>query len=235
MTRLYSKQRARRAVFHTLILRPAGQVGGFIGYVLLVRLLSEAEYGIYNLFYAVLPLLAAVASFGLEHTLRRYQPEYLKKGENRVADRLVRRIGLFRLLSTAAVLVALYAAWPSVAPFFEIEDYRSVFVIFAGLALTHFQCTILTIALSSHLLQQHSLGMQAVFSILKAALYAAAGYGWGINLATVFLIDVAAYLVLYAGLKLLYTTKADRTSGTAEKVPPEDRRRLFKYGIFYNF
>src|SRR5690606_13471569 len=133
MTRLYSKQRARRAVFHTLLLRPPSQVATFIGYVLLVRLLSEAEYGVYNLFYALLPLLAAVASFGLEHTLRRFQPEYLKEGENRLADRLVRRIGLIRLASTAVVLALIYFLWPSVAPFFQIESYRSVFAIFAGL------------------------------------------------------------------------------------------------------
>lgn len=235
MTRLYSKQRARRAVFHTLLLRPPGQVASFVGYVLLVRLLSEAEYGIYNLFYALLPLLAAVASFGLEHTLRRYQPEYLKQGENRLADLLVRRIGLIRLVSTAVVLILLFVLWPKVAPLFDIEDYRSVFVIFAGLALAHFQCTILTIALSSHLLQQHSLGMQAIFAILKAVLYAIAGYGWGIDLVTVFLIDLAAYLLLYAGLKYHYATRADRQSGTSDTLPPGDRRRIFKYGMFYNF
>ena len=235
MTRLYSKQRARRAVFHTLLLRPPGQVAGFVGYVLLVRLLSEAEYGIYSLFYALLPLLAAVASFGLEHTLRRYQPEYLKSGENRIADRLVRRIGLVRLVSTAGVLALIFVAWPTVAPMFDIEDYRTVFVIFAGLALTHFQCSILTIALSSHLLQQHSLGMQALFSIVKAVLYAVAGYVLRVDLVTVFLIDVAAYLLLYAGLKYHYMTRADRQSGTADELPPGERRRLFKYGIFYNF
>ncbi|HEX6996050.1 MAG TPA: oligosaccharide flippase family protein [Gammaproteobacteria bacterium] len=235
MTRLYSKQRARRAVFHTLLLRPPGQLASFVGYVLLVRLLSEAEYGVYSLFYALLPLLAAVASFGLEHTLRRYQPEYLKQGENRVADRLVRRIGLIRLVSTAVVLALLYVTWPQVAPLFDIEGYRSVFVIFAGLALAHFQCSILTIALSSHLLQQHSLGMQVLFAIVKAVLYAAAGYGWGLDLVTVFLIDLAAYLFLYAGLKYLYTVRADRRSGTRDTLPPGDRRRIFKYGIFYNF
>lgn len=235
MTRLYSKQRARRAVFHTLLLRPPGQVAGFIGYVLLVRLLSEAEYGIYSLFYALLPLLAAAASLGLEHTLRRYQPEYLKSGENRIADRLVRRIGAIRLVTTAAVLMLIFAVWPKVAPFFEIADYRSVFVIFAGLALVHFQCSILTIALSSHLLQQHSLLMQALFSVSKAVLYATAGYGFGIDLMTVFVIDLAAYLLLYAGLKYHYMLRADRQSGTANALPPADRKRLFKYGIFYNF
>src|SRR5690606_27903174 len=72
-------------------------------------------------------------------------------------------------------------------------------------------------------------------SVVKTVLYAAAGYGWGIDLVSVFLIDLAAYLILYAGLKYHYMVRADRRSGTADKLPPGDRRRLFKYGIFYNF
>src|SRR5690606_24295756 len=77
--------------------------------------------------------------------------------------------------------------------------------------------------------------MQAVFSLSKAVLYAAAGFVWGLDLVTVFLIDLAAYLLLYAGLKYHYMTRADRRSGTADRLPPGDRRRLVKYGIFYNF
>src|SRR5690606_9835525 len=161
------------------------------------RLLSESDYGIYNLFYALLPLLAAAASFGLEHTLRRYQPEYLKQGENRLADRLVRRIGVIRLLSTVAVLALIFFMWPHVAPVFEIEDYRSIFLLFALLAVTHFQCSILTIALSSHLLQKQNLGVHAGFSVLKTLGYAVVGYGWGLGLWEVFLIDLAVYFLMY--------------------------------------
>lgn len=235
MTNPYSKQRARRAVFHTLMLRPPAQIATVVSYVLLVRLLSEADYGIYNLFYALLPLLAAAASFGLEHTLRRYQPEYLKKGENRLADLIVRRIGLFRLLSSAAVLALIFFTWQQVAPLFKIEDYRSVFLLFAVLAITHFQCTILSIALSSHLLQKHSLGMYAVYSVGKALAYAAVGYTLGLGLWTVFLIDLALYLTLYAGLKYHYMVRADRSSGATAALPREERWRLLKYGMFYNF
>lgn len=235
MTKIYSKQRARKAVFHTIALRPPGQIATVVGYVLLVRLLDEAEYGIYNLFYALLPLLASGASFGLEHTLRRYQPEYLNAGEHRLADRLVRRVGLLRLLATGAVLALLYAFWPQLAPLFKIEDYRSIFLLFAVLALTHFQCTVLTVALSSHLLQKHSVGAQTAFTVLKAAGYAGIGYGLGLDLWTVFWIDLAAYVVLYVAMKYFYTVNADRSRGERTTLPPGDRWRLFKYGMFYNF
>ncbi len=235
MTKIYSKQRARRAVFHTLALRPPGQIATVVGYVLLVRLLSEADYGIYNLFYALLPLLASGASFGLEHTLRRYQPEYLKAGEHRLADRLVRRIALLRLAATAAVLGLLYAFWADLAPIFKIEDYRELFLLFAVIALTHFQCTILTVALSSHLLQKHSMGAQAAFAVVKTAAYAAVGYGSGLDLWRVFWIDLAVYVALYAGMKYYYVASAERSQGEKERLSAAERWRLFKYGLFYNF
>lgn len=232
---LYSKQRARTAVFHTAMLRPPAQIGGLLAYVLLVRLLSEAEYGVYNLLYALLPLLTAAASFGLEHTLRRYQPEYLRQGEHRLADLIVRRISVLRFVATACVLALILLAWPKVAPFFKLDDYRTLFLLFCAVALTHFQCALLTIALSSHLLQKHSLGVQAVFSLGKAAAYATVGYGLGLDLWKVLLIDLALYVVLFIGLKVSYVRYAERKAGTLDRLPRAERWRLFKYGLFYNF
>src|SRR5690606_12657604 len=166
------------------------------------------------------------ASFGLEHTLRRYQPEYLKAGEHRLADRLVRRIALLRLAATAVVLGLLYAFWADLAPIFKIGDYRSLFLLFAVVALTLFQCTVLTIALSSHLLQKHSMSVQAGFAVLKVVGYAVVGFGWGLDLWRVFWIDLAAYLVLYAGMKYCYVTSAERSQGEKEKLSAGERWRL---------
>lgn len=235
MSALYTTQRARKAVVHTLLLRPPGQIGGVISYVLLVRLLSEGEYGIYSLLYAFLPVLSAVASFGLEHTLHRYQPEYLRRGENRLADKLVRRISLIRLLSTIAVLALIFLLWPQIAPIFKLADYRSMFLLFGIITITHFQCSILAVALSSHLLQKYSMGMQTAFSLGKAAAYGIAGFAWGLGLWTVLVIDLALYLALYAGLKYHYVASTDRTSGETATLGRDERRRLLKYGFFYNF
>jgi O-antigen/teichoic acid export membrane protein len=231
----YNKQGARRATFYTLLLRPPAQIASALSYVLLVRLLSERDYGIYNLFYATLPLVSAAASFGLEHTLRRFQPEYLKKGQNRLADLVVRKIGVIRLLTNAGLLLLILALWQYVAPPFKILEYRDYFWLFAVIVLTHFQCVILTIALSSHLLQKYSLGMQAAFSILKAAGYGLWAFVLDFNLWVAFLVDLGVYLLFYGGLKYYYTFKPNHAIGDIESIPKEEKWRLFRYGAFYNF
>ena len=99
----YTRKSARVAAFHAIFLRVPAQVATLVGYVVLVRLLSETEFGVYSLFYAVLPVVGTLLSFGMEDTLRRYQPEYLRNGENRLAHWLTRRIGQLRLITTVSI------------------------------------------------------------------------------------------------------------------------------------
>src|SRR5690606_16552685 len=129
----------------------------------------------------------------------------------------------------------MFLLWPQVAPIFDLADYRSMFLLFGIIAVTHFQCSILAVALSSHLLQKYSMGLQTAFSLAKAAAYGLVGYALGLGLWTVLVIDLALYLALYAGLKFNYVLRADRTSGQAETLGREERRRLLRYGFFYNF
>jgi O-antigen/teichoic acid export membrane protein len=72
---LYSPEKARRSIFNTIGYRAISQLATFVGYVVLVRALSEQSFGIYSLLYAFIPVISTAASLGLEQTLRRYQPE----------------------------------------------------------------------------------------------------------------------------------------------------------------
>ena len=56
MSSPYNKETARKAAFHAVFLRLPAQAATVLSYVLLVRLLSETDFGIYSLFYAILPL-----------------------------------------------------------------------------------------------------------------------------------------------------------------------------------
>ena len=78
--RLYTRKSARAAAFHALMFRIPAQVATLLGYVVLVRWLPETEFGVYSLLYAMLPMIGTLMSFGMENTLGRYQPEYLRKG-----------------------------------------------------------------------------------------------------------------------------------------------------------
>jgi O-antigen/teichoic acid export membrane protein len=77
---LYSREKARRSLLNTVGYRAISQLATLAGYVLLVRTLSEQAFGIYSLLYAIIPVISTAASLGLEQTLRRFQPEYLRAG-----------------------------------------------------------------------------------------------------------------------------------------------------------
>ncbi|MCG8686812.1 MAG: oligosaccharide flippase family protein, partial [Desulfobacterales bacterium] len=86
----YLIDKSRAAVKFTLIFKTASQLFGGIAMILLVRALSEAEYGIYNLLYSMISLISMVASLGISNTLQRYVPEYYQKGEFILAHHMYR-------------------------------------------------------------------------------------------------------------------------------------------------
>src|SRR5690606_24679125 len=101
---LYSRQSARRSLIDTIFYRVLSQVATVLSFVVLVRALSEQDFGVYSLLYAVLPAVSAVASLGLEQVLRRYTPEYLRAGNQPAAIWLVRFIGSARFGSNLVIL-----------------------------------------------------------------------------------------------------------------------------------
>ena len=232
---LYTRKSARTAVFHALLFRIPAQAAALVSYVVLVRWLPETEYGVYSLLYATLPVIGTLMSFGMENTLGRYQPEYLRKGENRLANRLSRNIALLRLTTTAVFLAAILVFWDEIAPFFDIAGYRDHFMLFGLLILTHFQCHILSISLSAHLLQKYSVGLMAMFSVLKLVGYALAFGLQMFTLRTAILVDLVAYLILFACLKYAYSSKPDHRKGELTALSPEEKKRLFRYAAYYSF
>ena len=231
----YTRKSARAAAFFSLLLRVPAQVATFAGYVILVRLLPESEFGVYALFYAMLPVVGTLLSFGMEDTLRRYQPEYLRQSENRLAHWLTRSIGRLRLTTTLLFLALAVAFWNEIAPLFKIVDYREHFMLFAVLMLSHFQCQLLAISLSAHLMQKYSVGLTAVFSIVKLAGYGVAVAVWNLDLWTAILADVVAYCVFFVGLKYAYLRKADHRRGTMSRFAPQEVKRLIRYATYYSF
>lgn len=231
----YTRRSARAAVFHSVFLRVPAQIASLLGYVVLVRLLSESEFGVYSLFYAMMPVVGTLLSFGMEDTLRRYQPEYLRKGENRLAHLLAVRIGRLRLVTTFLFAVVALAFWDHIGALFKVAEYREQFLLFAALMVSHFQCQLLGMALSAHLLQKYSVGWTAVFSLVKFAGYGLAALVWDLDLESAIAVDLVGYCVFYAGLKYAYLRKADHSRGTTAAFSRDETKRLVRYATYYSF
>src|SRR5262245_9014296 len=93
---LYNRKTARRSIINTVVYRALSQVGTLLGYVAMVRSMTEHDFGVFNILYSIVPVVSTVASLGLEQTLRRYQPDYLRSGNLQAAAWLVRVVASAR-------------------------------------------------------------------------------------------------------------------------------------------
>lgn len=91
----------------------------FVYTVLVARLVSQEEVGLFYFALSLVGIITIFADFGLSQTVQRYVPYYLGKGERMAASRV---LALSVLLSTAlllAVTVIAFFAAPSLAGVFN--------------------------------------------------------------------------------------------------------------------
>ncbi len=233
---LYSRHLARRSVVDTVRYRIISQLATLASYVVLVRGMSEQEFGVLSLLYALIPVLSTLASFGVEQVLRRYEPEYLRAGNIQGAAWLVRVVKFIRLSSNLVLLSLIGLLWNQVAPLFQLAAYRVEYAWFCGLLLLHFQANILQLTLSSHLLQRYAIGMTAVQSMAKLILYLLFLWLGKLTLGMAILADTIGYALLYAGTQFAYLRFCrPAPAATVYRVDPVERRRLLRYGFYNNF
>ncbi len=230
---LYSRQQARHSLFHTIRFRAISQVATILSYIILVRGMKEQVFGVYNLFYSFIPVITALASFGLEQTLRRFQPAYLQSGRPGASAWLTRWVATARFASTVVMIGIVLLAWNLIAPRFHVQRYRADFAIFGILAILYLQSIILQLSLASHMLHRYSVGSVAAMSVGKLIAYLLIVHFATLTLRAAILADIAAYAVSYAFLVTVHR----RLRPAAPAIPglqvePAERKRLGRYAVF---
>jgi O-antigen/teichoic acid export membrane protein len=233
---LYDRSKARRSLFDTIAYRIASQLATAVGYVVLVRAMSKEDFGVFSLLYSFIPLVGTAASLGLEQTLRRFQPEYLRQGGVQAAVWLVRRVATLRLVTNVAVLAVVLLAWNHIAPRFDLGGSRGAFEIFCLLILLHFQTQILQMSLAGYMLHRFSVGSIAILSCVKLIGYSALALAGGLTLRAAIVADLFAYVAVYVFLRTMYARKCTASVPKDPYRPSgEERKRLVRYGLFNNF
>ncbi len=235
MSHPYSKKSARRSIANTVIYRVLSQVATLLGYVVMVRGMTEHDFGVFNILYSIVPVVSTVASLGLEQTLRRYQPEYLRSGQTNAAEWLVRLVGSTRFGVNVLVLGVMLMLWNHIAPIFQIGPYRGQFVVFCVLILLHFQARILSISLDAHMLHKYSVGTTAILSWVKLIAYSGLTYAHHLTLTNAILSDVAAYACAYVFLLYAHRRYCLTRNTSPYKPSREEGTRLRRYAFYNNF
>jgi polysaccharide transporter, PST family len=235
-TPIYTRGRARRSLIDTVAFRVVSQAATVLGLIVVVRGMSEQQFGIYSLMYSFIPVIGTVLSLGLEQVLLRYQPEYLRNGNKAAAAWLMRVIALARLSANVVIILVVLLCWYYVAPLFKLTPYRSVFAIFSFLILLHFQSRILQLALASHMMHRYSVGSMSTLSIVKLIGYCVLLVLHKLTLEAAIFADMLAYAVAYVAMRIAYNKQCLTPDARVPYSPdPEERKRLFRYGFYNNF
>jgi O-antigen/teichoic acid export membrane protein len=230
---LYSRQRARRSLFHTIRFRAVSQVATVLSYIVLVRGMQEHAFGIYNLFYSFIPVITTLASFGLEQTLRRFQPEYLGAEKPLASAWLVRFVAGARFASTVLMLAIILLAWNLIAKRLDLSGYRADFAVFGILIILYLQANILQLSLASHMMHEYSVGSVAAMSVGKLLTYLAITVFGTLTLRSAILADIAAYSLGYILLSIAYwRLRSNAPQAAGFHLEASERKRLTHYAVF---
>jgi O-antigen/teichoic acid export membrane protein len=232
--RLYDRGRARRSVFDTITYRVVSQVATILGYIVLVRAMSKTDFGVFNLLYSFIPLVGTLASLGLEQTLRRFQPEYLREERFSAAAWLMKVVARARLVTNVLILLTVLMIWNQVAPHFGLGPYRVEFEILCLLVILHFQSQILQLSMASHMLHRFSVGSTAMLSFGKLLWYSLLAAAGALSLKTALCADTLAYAIAYLFLRQAYRHHCG-AAAAVHRPPTLERKRLVRYALFNNF
>lgn len=232
---LYGAGRARRSLIDTISFRVLSQIATLLGYVVMVRSMPKEDFGVFNLLYAFIPVVSTVASLGLEQTLRRYEPEYLRAGNAPAAHWLVRFVGSTRFIANVVVLALVLLTWNYCAPLFKLTPYKADFALFSVLILLFFQARILQLSLASHMLHRYSVSSLAVLAAVKAVGYVFFAWQGLLTLQNAIIADTVAHAIVYGLLFLAYRRHCVPKEQVRYRPDSRERRRLLRYGVYNNF
>ncbi len=234
MTSRHIFNKAAEAGLSTAVLKIFHQVISFGATVLLVRALSQEEFGIYSILYAIIPMLNIVGSFGLQDVIQRFLPEYYIKKEFKLASKLVFRVFIMRSIVSIIVIFAIFVYWDTLSALIKIKEYKTYFAIFCVCIIAYQQWGILTATVEAFFLHKFAFYIQIAVVTMRAAAYLVClvqGYG----LFEIVVIDTVVYLILAAAFFGLYGRVVPKAGGERDEFGPTDRRRIFRYAFFNNF
>jgi O-antigen/teichoic acid export membrane protein len=222
------------AIKYTFIFKTLSMGLGGVASILIVRALSEFDYGVYNLLYSVIGLTGMIASLGIGNTLQRFIPEYYQKGEFRIAHNLYRATSLLQLMTNIVILGLTLIFWQNIAPLIKLTDYKHYFMLFTLVVFLHKQRNMLEICLASYFLHKYSKAIGCIFSLIRVL-----GYGIIIllekDLWFAIITDLLAYLIVFATLQILYIYQIPFSMGNLDRFSRDEKKRISKYAVFYNF
>lgn len=157
MTGRYGSERIKRSLTHFILGKAVSAIAGGVAIILVIRLLSVADFAAYSVLIALVEILTALSGFGIAHAILRYVPElYAKHYEvslhKFVVGSVVIRSALLLVLAAAFFYFAESLA-PTIGLHGAIDAYRLYLLVVVLRSSAHFLSQILESTLHQGIVQ----------------------------------------------------------------------------------
>ena len=142
----------------------------FLVSVLIVRVLSVTDFGIYNFLFAVMAYVGLFSSFGLPNIFKRYIPEFMHKGAYQHVRKTVNYGLAIRLLMVLVALGCIRLFAEPIGALFNIEGYVRYFQLFALGMLFYLEAQLMGTALVSLFLHKYFVLTQIGYTLVRGGL-----------------------------------------------------------------
>lgn len=194
----YGRARYKRALVHFATGRVASGVLGVMSLLVLVRVLPEAQFGLYAAMLSMQVVFLAYSSFGLEPAMERYLPELRLTGTTQATVGFVARILGLRLaiLCLSALLLRMIA--PYLSDQLNVADFSAALDSYVWVILAVALMNTSGVALEA-LWEQKAAQISAVFyAAIRFSMILAAALNETLDIAYVIQLDLSAALAAFA-------------------------------------
>lgn len=199
--------------------------------IYIVNKLSIADYGIYNIIYAVIGYLSLYSSLGILNVLQRYIPEFYAQGHYSGIKSLFLSTLVFRFILTIIFLALLIWFAKPVGKFFKVDDLNIYLELFSLGIILFLEIQIVELTLGA-LLQNRAI----MFSYFIAIIFRASLVYWFLSLGYGLTGLLRAETIYYAALLITqlafyFYDFAAKNHSEKQKLP---LKRLLRYsGLSY--
>ncbi len=210
---------------------------GFFTSVILVRNVSEADYGVYNVFVSIFALGSYITSLGLQNVIIRFVPEYLSQKKYNIVFMLISGSLMLRAVMSILFVSGLIIFKNALLIHFKLpilisSIYMMICFTFLLIAMKRIIGTNFLNAFMRQMMDTGTIVVTNIIRIVLLLLFFRMGYGlygvflsWFISEFAAFSIYAVNAITILAGLK----KKKHEDSGGELEITPIVRYGLFDY------
>lgn len=208
-------------------------VAAIVLLLVLARELPKADFAIYASLQAMVLVVGAVTSFGLNQSTLRYLPEMRAQGQNAAMYALIWRTAGHRLLFSTAGFALSAGALPWLAAPLGLEGRQAWVLAYFGVGTLRLTSQFFSSAMEALLwprISQYALAAAALLKLLLLALLLATGW---LSFPSVVLLELVGELLaaVLLTLGLRYRQRADRQANNGDRGWAQAHQaRLTHYG-----